>query len=268
MPFANLGFETGKPGEPGAAGNWSIEYGVSVEVWAPYAGTYYIEPAETHESWAIGWQRELAATAAAEYAAALLATPNAFENHEVGWNNEVWLRDLGATASAEYGAALEPVETFSLEWNVADWQLGLGATTTAVYDGEACEDHEDGWDNNAWSTAIGATTSAMYDGGAEAVEDHEEVEPPIPFSVDPATGVLTANGHGLANGTLVRIRSAGQTPGGLSTALDYWVVNQATNTLQLARVPAGSATAIDHQGGGIHHLIPDPSLYWNDLLPD
>lgn len=268
MPFGNLGFETGVGGTPGAAASWFHEYGVSVELWAPYAGPDYIEAWESFEHWADGWTAALGTVTAALYASALLVTPLAFEAFEVGWDNTVWITDLGATLAAQYGAGLLVVEAFEVEWSNATWQTGLGATTTAAYDTapEAFEDHEEDWSNAGWQVGIGATSHAVYDDGGEIIEDFEEVVAPISFTVDPATGTLTAPAHGLSNGTLVRLATTGQLPGGMSPALDYYVVSSATNMLQLSRTVGGAALTYSHQGGGTQSLLVDPKKYWNDVI--
>jgi len=268
MPFANLGFETGVGGEPGSAASWFHEYGVSVELWAPYAGPEYIEDHESFEYWTTGWSTALGSVSAALYAATFLVTPVAYEAFAVGWETTPWLTDLGATAAAAYGVGLLALEAFEVEWSNDTWQTALGATATASYDTspENFEDHEEDWSNASWQLGLGSTASAVYDNGGEVYEDFEEVLAPIAFSLDPATGTLTAPAHGLTNGTLVRLATTGQLPGGMSPALDYYVVTAAANTLQLSRTVGGAALTYSHQGGGTQTLLVDPTRYWNDVI--
>lgn len=265
----NLGYESGMPGAPGAAQYWTVTVGASVEEYAAYNGVDFIEAWESFEFWTSDWTKELGATSAAVYASTSLV-PLTVEGFEEGWDATPWLSSLGATAAAQYGTALEAFESFALEWNTAGWQLGIGATSTANYDvgsPEPREDFEEEWNTAGWQLAIGSTVAASYDGAVpEAVEDFNEVFPPVVVSVDPGTSTFTAAAHGLTNGTLVRFRTTGQPPGGLSPALDYWVVGAATNTFQVARSVGGPAVAMDHQGGGTHSWLADPTRYWNDLL--
>ncbi len=60
----------------------------------------------------------------------------------------------------------------------------------------------------------------------------------------------TANGHGLTNGMrLSFLQSAGDAlPGGISTAVLYWVVGAGTDTFQVSLTSGGTAVDITSQG--------------------
>lgn len=266
MPFANLSFETAGA-SPGLAASWTISVTSTAFEIAGYDATTHEQGWEGFElNWSnAGWQLALGTLDAAEYNDGLVPIPSAFDAFSVGWNNTVWLTELAATAAAEYSSTSR--EAFEVDWSNNDWSLGLGTTSGADYGGDDIEDFEVEWLNDDWQTAIGSLGAATYDGAApEAFEDFEEVRAPVPVTVNPATSVFTAPAHGLTNGTLVKWSSTGQPPGGVNPALDYYLVAVTTNTLQLARMPAGTAIPIDHQGSGAHALIVDPSLYWNDVI--
>lgn len=70
-------------------------------------------------------------------------------------------------------------------------------------------------------------------------------------SVAPSTGVLTAVGHGLVTGDIVRVAAtAGSTlPGGLAPGIDYLVSSLTADTFMLLTT-AGAAVALTNAGAG------------------
>lgn len=69
-------------------------------------------------------------------------------------------------------------------------------------------------------------------------------------SVDDATDTLTSNGHGLADGTAVKIHAATTLPGGLSATRVYYIRDTATNTFKLATTAGGTAVDLTSAGSG------------------
>ncbi len=83
----------------------------------------------------------------------------------------------------------------------------------------------------------------------------------VPFTADANTDTLTAQGHGLSDGDTVQLyNSGGKLPAGLDASTTYYVVNAATDTLQLATIAGGAAVDITDTGSGIHYLgvVPTP----------
>ncbi len=268
----NLSFELGIPGTPGAPFAWAITVNASVEEYAPYAAGSYLEAWESFEiNWgAAGWSKLLVSTSAATFAAPELSSPApTVDAFSFGWSVSTWLVALGATTAAPFGTALEPFESFALEWATAGWAAGLGSTGTASFDStlEAWEDFEEEWLSAAWSASLGSTSAASFDGGApESFEDFNEVWAPVLASADPNAATFVAPAHGIPNGTLVRFSTTGRAPAGISTELDYFVVNSLSGTFQVARTVGGSPVTFDDQGGGTHAWLVDPSRYWNTVL--
>ena len=69
-----------------------------------------------------------------------------------------------------------------------------------------------------------------------------------------ATDLFTINGHGLADGTEVKITTTGTMPSNLVSGTTYFVRDSTTNTFKLAATSSGSAIDID-QGSGTHTLF-------------
>lgn len=77
----------------------------------------------------------------------------------------------------------------------------------------------------------------------------------LPFTADAASDVLTCVGHGFADGDSSRVQTVGGTlPTGLSADTDYYVVNKAADTLQLASSAGGSAIDITAAGSAPNAL--------------
>lgn len=73
-------------------------------------------------------------------------------------------------------------------------------------------------------------------------------------TADPATDTLTAVAHPFAAGRLVSITTTGTLPGGLAAGVEYYVVNPAADTLQLAAASGGPALDLTSAGTGTHTL--------------
>lgn len=69
-------------------------------------------------------------------------------------------------------------------------------------------------------------------------------------SIDTGTDTFTSNGHGLANGTQVKVHAATTLPAGLSATRVYFIINTATNTFQLSLTSGGSAVDVSSSGSG------------------
>lgn len=65
-------------------------------------------------------------------------------------------------------------------------------------------------------------------------------------------GVVTWTGHTLQNGDQVVLTTSGALPTGLTAGTTYYVVNQATNTFQLAATAGGSAIVTTGTQSGTH----------------
>lgn len=104
--------------------------------------------------------------------------------------------------------------------------------------------------NKSWPSATlrpgGAITIRYVSGYATA------------FTAVANTDILTATGHGYANGDIVRVSNSGGSsaalPTGLSANTDYYVVGVSGSTLQLSATSGGSAIDITGAGTGTHYL--------------
>jgi hypothetical protein len=86
-------------------------------------------------------------------------------------------------------------------------------------------------------------------------------------SVDAATNTLTANGHGLANGAVVRLaETAGRLPPPLQPETAYYVVGATANTFQLAATSGGAAIDITATASGKVRVIDAYDVTLENLL--
>lgn len=65
-------------------------------------------------------------------------------------------------------------------------------------------------------------------------------------------GVFTLNGHGLEDGTKIRLGTTGTLPEPLDSDTDYYVVNADTNTFNVALEPDGDPIETTDAGSGTH----------------
>lgn len=72
------------------------------------------------------------------------------------------------------------------------------------------------------------------------------------FTVNASTDVVTLAGHGLSEGTRIRVASGTTLPAGLSAATDYFVRDVTPNTFKLSATAGGSAVDITNTGTGTH----------------
>lgn len=97
--------------------------------------------------------------------------------------------------------------------------------------------------------SVGMTAADLIDG---IFETHWPAG--TAFTADAGTDTITSNGHGLANGQVLHLRSGGTLPGGLAEDTDYYVVGATTNTFQLALTAGGAAIDITDAGSGGTHV--------------
>jgi uncharacterized delta-60 repeat protein len=75
----------------------------------------------------------------------------------------------------------------------------------------------------------------------------------ISFTVNSQSDTLTSPGeHRLAKGGMVRLASYGTLPGGLSSTVDYYLIDVAARTFRLSLLPDGRPVNITDTGTGIH----------------
>jgi hypothetical protein len=104
-----------------------------------------------------------------------------------------------------------------------------------------------------------STTSAMPLGRFDAYTSHwlysggAVLSFPVTFT--DAGDTVTRTAHGLSNGAIVRFGGIVNTTG-ISTGTDYYVVNAAANTFQVALTPGGSAIALTTNGTGTLEVLP------------
>lgn len=81
-----------------------------------------------------------------------------------------------------------------------------------------------------------------------------------PWTVDPATDLLTWQGRQPVNDTIVRLSSSGGVlPAGLATFTDYYVVQAAGATCKLSLTQGGAGIDVTNAGTGTHFVGAVPS---------
>lgn len=85
---------------------------------------------------------------------------------------------------------------------------------------------------------------------------------PKTVTADDSTDALTSAGHGMANGTRVKVAATSALPGGLTATRIYRVINTTTDTFQLSKSEGGSAIDLTDTGSGTLTVyeIDDPAV--------
>ena len=79
---------------------------------------------------------------------------------------------------------------------------------------------------------------------------------PFVFTASSDSGLLISDAaHGLLDGNIVQVASAGTLPTGLSASTNYYVVSKTTNNFKLATSSGGSAIAYTNAGSGSHTWV-------------
>ncbi|MHB8966887.1 MAG: WD40/YVTN/BNR-like repeat-containing protein [Thermoleophilia bacterium] len=85
----------------------------------------------------------------------------------------------------------------------------------------------------------------------------------VEFTVDAAVNRLAAPGHGLVDGDMLRVYSTGRLPGGFFSDRDYFVVNAAHGSFQVALSKNGAPLVLHDAGSGVlefnyaKHVVAD-----------
>lgn len=111
--------------------------------------------------------------------------------------------------------------------------------------------------DGAGAMKIGASPIRLDDGSVQST-----VAESFTATISNASpGVVTANGHGLANNDRIAFTTSGGLPTGLTAGVLYYVVNKAANTFQVSASLAGTAINTSSAGSGTHTVhIASPNL--------
>jgi uncharacterized phiE125 gp8 family phage protein len=89
----------------------------------------------------------------------------------------------------------------------------------------------------------------------------------VPFTAAAGSASLAALDHPFADGEAVRLsNSGGLLPAPLNTSADYYVVNAAAATVQLAATPGGAPLELATAGSGLNYLGTLPGALRQALL--
>ncbi len=112
------------------------------------------------------------------------------------------------------------------------------------------------------SQAYGVTWPSTYD-HPQAVTVDFVAGYATPFTVNATTNIVTATGHPIATGDVVRLsNTGGALPAGLAINTNYYAIGVSGDTLQLSLTSGGAAIDITGTGTGTHFIGgPDDSAW-------
>tara|TARA_R110002012_G_scaffold75971_1_gene191856 strand:- start:22958 stop:25585 length:2628 start_codon:yes stop_codon:yes gene_type:complete len=254
--------------------------GGSAKSWAQLATTPSTTATDASaKEWAIGVSTHKNDGSAKSWAQDADAVDGAGANDR---SAKAWSQGASMTGATLGGSSKDwaqlPVSTGTVDGTFYSSKAYGQSTTagTSTYGGSA-----KGWASTAYDTAVpgagssdrsalhystAASNSAIAaKNSAAAVANSFDsfddtylgaMKDPFIFTASSSAGLLlTHNAHGLLNGNIVQVASAGTLPTGLSASTNYYVVNKTTNNFKLATSSGGSAIDWTDAGSGQHTWI-------------
>ena len=161
----------------------------------------------------------------------------------------------GAVDTSEYSAKEYALGTTVAAGSAKDWAIlpegsvvDGGSGYSALHWAAKAEDSQLAAKNSA--AAVATSFDSFDDTYLGAMKD------PFVFTASSSSGLLlTHSAHGLLDGNIVQVASAGTLPTGLSASTNYYVVNKTTNDFKLSTSSGGSAIAFTNAGSGSHTWV-------------
>lgn len=149
-------------------------------------------------------------------------------------------------AQSIYGGVGQPVA------NASSFQDIRATTGTATISGFSCGANAT-LNSRSSYFFMGEVPTATLEDDTLALDVLEQGNVTITIA---SPGVVTYTAHGVSNGTPIQLSTTGALPTGLAVATTYYIVNQATNTFQLAATPGGAAINTSGTQSGTHTVVP------------
>ena len=161
----------------------------------------------------------------------------------------------GAVDTSEYSAKEYALGTTVAAGSAKDWAIlpegsvvDGGSGYSALHWAAKAEDSQLAAKNSA--AAVATSFDSFDDTYLGAMKD------PFVFTASSSSGLLlTHTAHGLLDGNIVQVASAGTLPTGLSASTNYYVRDKTTNNFKLATSSGGSAIAFTNAGSGSHTWV-------------
>lgn len=278
--LSNLGFETAGT-NPGDALAWGVSETITRERRALWGSVVLVDDEEfetewsTNEDYLFAFVGLLIDLEPGIFDAAL-GSPNGVEDFEDGWSsNEGYSFDLGSNAAAVFDGPFN-YENFETGWGNDTYLFTPPGGTLAVFDSagtpENYEDFEERWrSNESYAFTMGSTDAALFVVqvvlGSPVTAGHENFESVYAehlVTFTPSTDVVNYTANPLDDDEIVtfRVVGPGGLPGGLGLGVQYFVVNDATNTVQVSQTIAGTAIDITSVGTGTIYVARDTTNFW------
>ncbi len=216
------------------------------------------------KDWAIGGGGTMATTAdgsefsAKEYSQGVTATGGTSKQWSLGGGSHA----IGtAVTGADYASKAYAQSTTAGTSTYGGSAKGWASTAyDAAVPGAGSSDRSAlHYSTDASNSALAAKNSAAA--VANSFDSFDDtylgaMKDPFVFTASSSSGLLlTHAAHGLLDGNIVQVASAGTLPTGLSASTNYYVVNKTTNNFKLATSSGGSAIAYTNAGSGQHTWV-------------
>lgn len=190
------------------------------------------------------------------------------ESMDSGWpGTDTFTAQVENSEDAVFGDDAQTFDGFENSWLSAAFVEEVLASTSAPD-----EDFETGWGNDPYVTDVtaapaGPLTAAEFgtEFGPVTYENFEGVREAVMATADAATDRLYVESHSFPAGSKVRLEFTGLPPQGLQAMRDYFVNPLSATILQLLNADSSVVSILD-DGAGTIRILPDPDLFWYDVL--
>ena len=216
------------------------------------------------KDWAIGGSGAMANTAdgsefsAKEYSQGVTATGGTSKQWSLGGGSHAIGTAVAGTdyASKAY-AQSTTAGTSTYGGSAKGWSsTAYDAAVPGAGSGDRSALH---YSTDASNSALAAKASAAAVANSFDLFDDTylgAMKDPFIFTASSSSGLLlTHAGHGLLDGNIVQVASAGTLPTGLSASTNYYVVNKTTNNFKLALASSGTPIVWSDAGSGVHTWV-------------
>lgn len=160
-----------------------------------------------------------------------------------------------ASIYGSYCEATDPTFGAPVIHSQGSWRDGVAANFSGIQASPALAYQQ----GHAY-TAVNDRVAPTVDMGWHFICDVSGATPTAStFTANAGTDTITQVAHGYANGWVLWLSSSGSLPAGLSAGKEYYVVNKATDTYQLALTAGGAAIDLTSAGSGTHTAGIEPT---------
>jgi len=238
----------------------------SAKEWAKTTGAIVADSEYSSKEYALGTTATSSKTYALKVDGAVTGTDFSSKAWALGGTNVTTTASRGAAKewAISTGAAVDTSEYSAKEYALGTTVAAGSAKDWAVLAEGSVVDGGSGYSALHWAAKAEDSQLAAKNSAAAVATSFDSfddtylgaMKDPFVFTASSDSGLLlTHAAHGLLNGNIIQVASAGTLPTGLSASTNYYVVSKTTNNFKLATSSGGSAIVYTNAGSGSHTWV-------------